>query len=219
MEALNGHYNLSSEKSNEMESVLNSFAVVFEEEERKMRMQKISKFMMDLERIKLEILIRLTREQLKKKGKVVVYVNYYNSIKKLKKEFKNYNPLILNGKTKGLERKEIMDKFQEHNNDHRLLIGNTKVGGIGINLHDTHGDFPRTMFIIPTYSILDMHQATGRIYRQGTKSNAKIYFIYSTFHEKSIINAIAKKTKVLKNITSEELLYPDDYQYFLEPPK
>lgn len=221
---MNGHYHINDPRLfEELRDTVDNFRAFYSErknskDEMAKSMAMISTFMMNIEKIKVTIMYRLIKSKLKenKNGKVIAYVNYHSSIDYLVTKFREYKPLVLHGGVKNEDRKIINEKFQEHNNSHRLLIGNTKVGGIGLSLHDTHGGFPRTMYIIPTYSILDMHQASGRVCRQGVKSNSNVYFIYTSVLEKSIINSLAKKTKVLKGITEEKILYPSDYPNFKE---
>ncbi len=64
-----------------------------------------------------------------------------------------YNPIELTGRISEKKREENINIFQDPSTHCRVLIGNPKVGGVGINLHDTDGRFPRKMYIFPTYDI------------------------------------------------------------------
>lgn len=202
---------------------------------------QITRALMLIEEHKVAKLVQILRKEFSSETnsnrKFIIYVNFNKSIKMLYTSLREHNPLLLHGGMSIEKRKDSVDKFQEYNLKHRLLIGNTKVGGIGIDLHDTHGEFPRTLYIIPTFSILDLHQATGRIYRSGVKSTATVRFVYSNYDEVKILNALAKKTCVLKSITtvledqkvpslkkmcwevlrgSHMLHLPEDYKYILD---
>ena len=72
----------------------------------------------------------------------------------------------------------IVDEFQ-HNPDKHVLIGNCKVIALGYSLDDQVGSAPRFLFYFPDFNIDDTHQVGGRIYRQGTKSNATIRMLYA----------------------------------------
>jgi len=133
-----------------------------------------------LERAKLRVLVRLIRLHLIKhpKSKVVVFVTYRNSLDYLERRLQNYSPLRLDGSVSKLERARRNDLFQVQSLAHRLLIANLRVGSVGLDMHDTHGEFPRHMFIIPNYDIQLLHQATGRTIRAGCKSGSTIRFVY-----------------------------------------
>ena len=187
-----------------------------------MNMGGITTAMKQIETLKLELVIRLVRQKLQAhpNNKVIAYVSYTDSLNTLQKVFREYNPLYLNGSTDTPTRKLITEAFQSHCSTHRLLIGNLRVGGIGIDLHDTQGNYSRYMYIIPTFSVLDLHQASGRIYRSGTKSKATVRFVYSQLDELKVINALARKTTVLRNIATDAnstVLFPGEYPKEIEP--
>jgi superfamily II DNA or RNA helicase len=190
----------------------------------------IQSALMNIELAKIPILIRKALETLDDdpNSKVIIYCSYNQTIDTIASHLEEYNPIIFNGKTKPEDRVHLVNAFNKPDNHYRVLIGNIKVGKQGINLHDTDGCFPRTMFIVPTYSIIDLHQAVGRIYRVGTKSLATVRFVYGEASdinktpkmlEKSIINALSRKRQVLKDSSDiksqdenvERMLYPGEY--------
>jgi superfamily II DNA or RNA helicase len=69
----------------------------------------------------------------------------------------------------------------------RIMIANIKAGGIGISLHDLHGNYPRASIISPNFSAFELVQALGRVWRQGgkTKSYQNIVFAAGTIEEKA----------------------------------
>ena len=145
---------------------------------------------------------------------------YIDSIFYLDKELKKYGSLIMYGDTKIKDRDIVIGKFQQDSNECRVFISNTKVGGFGISLDDRFGYRRRYMFIIPTYNFIDLHQATGRIHRGTTESKATIRFIYSreAKSEASVLNAIARKTEITKNVIYQTngILFPGDYDSYVE---
>lgn len=165
-----------------------------------------------LEEGKIGIIKKAVNEVLKMEtSKAIVFVSYNKTINALKEYFKDFEPLILNGSCSLKKRRDIISKFQSHDLRYRLLISNTKVGGTGIDLHDTHGNIPRFMFLLPNFNMIDIHQACGRIYRIGTKSDAFIRLVYTDQNEQRIIESIQKKTIVLKEATDKNILYAGDY--------
>jgi hypothetical protein len=165
---------------------------------------------------------------------------------------------ILMGSVKMAERKEIERRFQlptplgdeaeeemEGENDDAVLktlikgsgaddgpidfiIANITVASAGLNLHDTHGNEPRTIFITPSGSITTMHQATGRVNRYGSKSTATAYVTYATTKEvgiptqndwvgpeRNIYRALYEKSEVYRRTllgqVEANMKFPGDY--------
>lgn len=155
-------------------------------------------------------------------SKVIIAINYTSTIGLLKPLLESFSPLILNGQVKPDMRARIVVAFNNDVNV-RLLIMNTMVGGVGISLHDIVGNSPRYMLINPGYKMLDVVQATGRIYRDGTKSAATVRLFYgrgSNMQETGILRAMAKKSQVLMSTLeqdmSEDLVLPGDYPQYME---
>lgn len=173
---------------------------------------------------KLPILKRLALQDLKSNPhcKVILLLVFKQHIHWLASELAAYSPLILNGETPQHEREVINAKFQQDSDDYRVLLGHLKVAGTGVNLHDTHGNRPRRMYVIPTYELLDLHQACYRILREGSKSPAFVRFIYgkTDAQELPILNAIARKSQVLKPLVPQQVqdkvLFPGDYENEIE---
>lgn len=132
-------------------------------------------------------------------------------------------PTVMNGKVKPKDRVRIMDEFQSDTNDCNVLIISPGVGSEAISLHDLHGTRPRTMCMIPDYFHTRLIQGTGRVYRVGCKSDAEVLMIYSKQGnlETSILNSMARKTKVAKEMLAvgQEAFFPADYPYWIEGEK
>ena len=178
---------------------------------------------MEIDSAKIPSVCRLAIKQLTDdpNSKVLIYCNYKRDIETAMKLMYKYNPLMMNGSTDKEKRTEIINKFQRDDNDYRVIISNCKVGGIGIDLDDKYGNRPRYMYILPSYFFTDQYQATGRIHRIGTKSNATVYFIYSRDfpYETGILNSMAIKSEVVKNMVTKEqkdIKYPGDYDELYE---
>jgi Helicase conserved C-terminal domain/Type III restriction enzyme, res subunit len=175
-----------------------------------------------IEFIKLRIFIRLALTRLKytTNDKVLIYVWYTQSITKLKEELAEYNPMILNGSVPVDKRAEVIANFQRPDNEHRLIIANVRVGGVGLSLDDTDGRFPRTQLVSPAYRMTDLHQSSGRIYRGTTKSLASVRFIYANnFKEEArIILALQKKSTIARSVlyNDEGVILPGDYEEYNE---
>jgi len=157
--------------------------------------------------------------------KIILCFNYKASVFAAESSLIDFHPLVITGDDKAEIRGEIIEKFNLPTNEYRLLIMTVKTGGVGINLHDTDGRFPRIMFVSPSYSFQEMYQVAGRIAREGLASNAYLYMFYGNSKEllveKNIIQALAKKSKAAREAIADDSaignLYPGDYPEWHEP--
>ncbi len=177
---------------------------------------------MEIDSAKMPSVCRLAAEQLDRDPncKVLIYCRHNRDKGVAMALLAKYNPLTMNAKTTEDERDAIGAKFQEDNNNCRVIISSAKVGGIGIDLDDKTGNHHRFMYILPSYFYTDQYQATGRIHREGTMSNATIYFVYSRAfpYETGILNSMAIKSGVLKEmIMDPDAKLPGEYGELLEP--
>jgi superfamily II DNA or RNA helicase len=229
LNVMNGYYKLD----NEMQEKLLDKAIqdlkswyIINRKGAKINFNGLSLTLKDLEKAKLPLFVRKAKEILENDdyGKVVLFVNYIESLDYLKNEFKEYGVVDIQGKLSVEERSKNINAFQEPTSNIRVIVGTTLTGGVGVNLHDIDGRFPRTMFITPSFSMIEIHQATGRIYRVGTKSNANVRFVYGNIpsknEESKIINALARKSEVIKEILDKQVesgvKFPSDYENEIE---
>lgn len=229
LDVQNGYYNISSIEADKLQQCiikLGSAANSISKRTKKtiIKYDAVMICMHDIETCKLNLFHRLISKQLDlhPTSKVVCFVNFISSITQLKTTLQKYNPLIMSGATSLAHRADIISKFQTPSCEHRLLIANTLVGGTGISLHDLNGDFPRTIFISPTYNILESHQAVYRVYRTGTISDSCVRFVYGNIksQETSILNALTRKTGVLKDVldvqVANNIKFPGEYHNIYE---
>jgi hypothetical protein len=169
--------------------------------------------MIDMSRIGHKILSKNVN------NKLIIFVNHRDCMNIIGEILREYNPLILNGDTNNTERQSIIRTFNNDPN-YRLLIMITKMG-IGINLQDKLGTNPRFMLLSPNFDILSIIQATGRTYRQDTKSNTNIRVFYSKHTpEFKVMNSLIKKSLTIKDFldekTSEQIKLLDSYENEVE---
>lgn len=85
---------------------------------------------------------------------------------------------FISGKQKtSEERQAAIDAFQA--GKVRVIVCNIMAGGVGINLHDVEGTYPRVSLIFPTFKAEALKQALGRIHRAGAKTKATQYIVYA----------------------------------------
>ncbi len=171
-------------------------------------LMKLNIYLHEIERAKVETMADTAHNNLLAfpNTKVVIMLNYTDDIEHAEKLLKEYNPLVITGKTSGKKRRTLLGLFQQHNTSHRLLIGNMKVLSTGIDLDDTHGDFPRFCIVSPNYNYLDLYQLNHRFLRAFTKSDSTIHYFFIEGHsEKRLLNNIARKKDVLKRLASDQV--------------
>lgn len=149
---------------------------------------------MRIEMLKVTLFMELAQEALESNYSVVIFVNYIGTLEYLCYHMK-CDCIIKGGQ--GIEERDNMIKdFQS--NKKKLIIIMQQAGGVGISLHDIHGNHPRMSIISPSWSGQEMRQTLGRIHRAGSKTPAiqKIVYVAKTYEEQ-LCNII--KTK-LRNI-------------------
>jgi hypothetical protein len=185
----------------------------------------IVKSLEGIEQSKIPLFERLVRETLKNnpQGKVCVGLNYVQrTLFNLAERLKDLQPGIITGETPKAQREAIIRKFQEPNGGCRLILANIKCLSTGVDLDDKKGDFPRFIFASPNYNIVDLHQFSRRFVRVDTASVPQFRFVYGSCarKERSILNALARKTNVMQEILKEQtqagIKFPGDYDEFQE---
>lgn len=170
--------------------------------------------------------------------KVVIYGKFNSVIHSLQQQLEKYSPLCLTGSVDKKLRPDIINKFQQPNERYRLLISNIKIGSQSIDLHDTHGDYPRIVFIMADYEIINQQQIFGRYLRDGCESNSICYIVFgevkkgvdlqfdlskknlssitktNDIREDRLINAIYKSKDIIQRFNKDQgidLKMPGDY--------
>lgn len=185
-----------------------------------------------IERSKINDLIELIIEELNEdpSKKIIIYLRYYSNIDLAINLLKEYSPLQLDGRITVNNRDKNITLFQEPNSKHRILIGNPMVGGVGIDLDDKNGNFPRNMYISPGYDFISLYQAAGRINRIDSKSEGTTYFIYGSlndevknveevigYSEVRILESLKKKSDVAGKylINDDHPPFPSDFDDYI----
>ena len=205
--------------------------VHFEQENRMNAFHGITRALQMIETSKISIFVREAKELLglNPNYKVVICLNYVDTIKDIQRDLSEYNPLVLYGATNEMQRGRVVSQFQEENTRYRVLIGNIECLSTGIDLDDKNGMFPRFVLVSPNYRIITLEQLTYRFLRMDTKSDTDLHFVFGRvmlrngepardYEELPIINALAKKSNVMRDVTNascevNETTTPDDYKY------
>lgn len=123
---------------------------------------------------------------------VVVFVAFTDSLKALQAAIPDC--AVIHGDQSAEERERDVQRFQ--GDRCRVIIANVAAGGVGVSLHDQHGNFPRMSLISPTFSFVEYIQMLGRIYRVGAKSPAlQRVLVASGTVEEQVASALEVKRK------------------------
>lgn len=136
-----------------------------------------------IEMLKIPTIVELAMERLLEDKSVVIFVNFNETIESLfslLKDFLYENTgsfvTFIHGGQTVEEREYNIKAFQADRS--RLMIANVKAGGVGVSLHDLHGNYQRVALHSPGWSSIDFKQALGRIYRADAKTDAIQRIIY-----------------------------------------
>lgn len=152
---------------------------------------------MKIEMLKVSLFMDLAQEGIDNGYSVAIFVNYIGSLEYLCYHMK-VDCVIKGGQTME-ERDRMIKDFQD--NKKKIIIVMQQAGGVGISLHDIHGNHPRMSIISPSWSGYENKQTLGRIHRAGAKTPAiqKLVYVAKTYEE-SIANIIQKKLKTIDAI-------------------
>lgn len=143
---------------------------------------------------KFQEIISMLRILVAENHKILVFSSFVKHLNLLAGEFdrENWNYSVLTGQT--IDRKQVIDEFQE-NPDKRIFLISLKAGGVGLNL--TAADY---IFITdPWWNPAAEMQAISRAHRIGQD---KKVFVYRFISEKSIeekIQLLQERKSVLAN--------------------
>ena len=142
----------------------------------------ITKARQKIELLKIPTFIDLTKQYLDNKFSIVIFVNFRKTLESLSKYLNT--DCTIHGNQTISERENNINKFLE--NKEKVILCNIKAGGVGINLQDKTGGFPRISLISPTWSSTELKQCLGRIHRADSKSSTlqRIICCSNTVEEK-----------------------------------
>lgn len=125
-----------------------------------------------LEILKAPLFVELAEDGIEEGMSVAIFVNFEETLREVCSRLKT--TCTVDGSQVGpagaRTRQFNIDLF--NSGESRLIVCNTKAGGVGVSLHDLKGDFPRLALISPTYSAVDLIQVLGRVWRAGGKSKS-----------------------------------------------
>lgn len=175
---------------------------------------KIIRARQKIEMYKVPIFIDLAEEALDNGYSIVIFVNYKETMNLLAHHLKS--DCLIHGDQNMDERQSCIEDFQS--NKRNVIISIIQAGGVGISLHDIHGNHPRMSIISPTWTGQDIKQALGRIHRAGSKSPALQRIVYcAKTYEDQLASIIDNKIRNIDAINDKDLMGPQfDKEEFTE---
>ena len=176
------------------------------EDDQKFPVVELLRARQKMELLKVDTFIEQAEDILEEGSSVVIFLEFLESIDAVAKGLEKHKPLVMCGGVDAADRQLIVEQFQS--NEKYVLILQSRVGGVGLSLHDLHGR-PRVALISPSYSATTFKQVLGRIRRTGGKSPAiqRVVYIPASV-ESQIIKSVKKK------INNLDLLYDADLSFF-----
>jgi hypothetical protein len=156
---------------------------------------------------KIPILKDLVLDNVAEGRSVVVFLNFRDTMARLVADLGIPSVQIHGTQTK--EERDSQKALFQANKVH-VCIAQVQAGGVGVDLHDDLHQRPRTSLISPSYSIADMIQCLGRVWRaNGTKSLQMFVMLSGTAEERTHA-AILRKRQCLDALTDGEYWGTED---------
>ncbi len=193
----------NTEKINEQYNIIKqAFLELKNLELRSKAFGKIIRARMKIEMYKIPIMLDVIKDGLENNLSIAIFVNYKETLFSLCHYLDT--DCVIFGDQSLEERNNNIDRFQS--NQSNIIIAIIQAGGVGISLHDIHGNHQRMSVISPTWSGQDMQQVLGRIHRAGSQSTALQKIIYcANTYEESICKIIKTKLSVISQINDNDL--------------
>lgn len=161
-----------------------------------------------VELCKVPLIVKMIQEiRDEEKRQVAVFVNFDATIDALLDRLQQTETTVstIRGGQTETERELSISRFQS--GTIKVVICNMEAGGVGVSLHDTTGDAPRTALISPNFNAKSLVQVLGRIHRAGGKSPAvqRILVAAGTVEEK-VARAVKEKIKSQEILNGSEPL-------------
>lgn len=166
----------------------------------------------EMELLKVKSIIEIASDAVADGTSVAIFLEFLDTIKAVTEGLSDLKPLVLTGEDNDPSVREAA-RIAFQNNEREVIILQSRVGGVGLSLHDLKGK-PRMSIISPSYSATTFKQVLGRIRRAGGKSPAIQNIIYVPQSvEARVIRAVKNKMNNL------DLLWDGDLSYFNETEK
>lgn len=132
---------------------------------------------------------------------IIVAAYHHSVLNGLSLGFKDYNPLLLTGKTPARQRQILVDQFNSGQSN--LFALQIEAGGAGLNLQKRCST---VVVLEPPFSPADLNQLVDRTHRIGQKNAVNVYMMLArNSYDQTIMRIILRKLTIInKAIKSTE---------------
>lgn len=136
---------------------------------------------MKIEQLKAPTYINEAKKYIKEGNAVAVFVNFTQTLKLIADELQTN--CVIHGQQTLDERDKAIRDFNSDKS--HIIVCNLASGGVGISLHDLHGNFPRVTILSPGWNASQLIQGLGRAHRANGKTpvRQRILFASGTIEE------------------------------------
>jgi SNF2 family DNA or RNA helicase len=145
-----------------------------DKEKKAIGIAKLMRARQRIENLKTPTMIEIAKGFIEEGNAVAIFVNFTQTLRTIGEALNTTNFIF--GEQTLEERDANIKKFQD--DKEHIVIANIKAGGLGISLHDTHGNYPRVSIVSPSWSAQDTLQAIGRVFRAKTKTAVRQRIVY-----------------------------------------
>lgn len=143
-----------------------------------------------IELLKVPVAAELATDDLSKGYSSVIFVNFRQTFDELARRLPG--SAVIYGGQSNLAREGNIAIFQS--NEARNIVVMADAGGVGLGLHDLHGNHPRIANVMPNFSAVSMKQIFGRLPRDGGKSRC---------HYRVLLAANTIETRIHRAVTAK----------------
>lgn len=194
-----------------------AYEAVYKDKVKKLREVKFKNFG-EISRIRKELAVKkvpyvvdFVRETLEnsndEQSKIVVFAHHTEVIETIYRELKEFNPVMIIGRTNEAERQRAIELFREKNNT-RIFIGSMGASGTGVDGLQDNCNMVVFAELDWTPALVD--QAEARLRRIGQKNTVWVYHIVA---DGSIDSRIVKLMMEKEAVAKEILDYRPDELY------
>lgn len=153
---------------------------------------KLLRTRQEIELLKVPVLVELCKDLIEQQKSVPIFVHFRATVKALLEQLKEFRPGWIIGAQRESERQGFIDDFQHGRT--RVIVAIASAGGIGIGLHNVHGNYAREPLICLDWSVTTLDQVLGRSNRAGGKTpTTQRIVLLNCPSEKKIMRAIEAK--------------------------
>jgi hypothetical protein len=187
----------------DMQKELEELAKTVEGDKKKSMLTILLRGLQRAELLKVPLFVELAENAVEENASVVIFVNFRASMEAICSRLKT--SCVVHGTQSEAERNKAIDDFTADRE--RVIVVQIKAGGTGTNLNDQHGVHPRVALISPSFSMVTMKQALGRVARVNNKTASIQRIIYAAgTPEEKACTAVRAKIKNLGALTDGDLM-------------